>query len=147
MHILLQLIFIIQHLFELWIWKEEKDYTKIFEKIHSNIKHYLNIGEEYIVEEIHTDFEYAISNACRKIYPNVKSKFYIFHLLEFLDINKNKLCLNVNENGNLFILHNTISCHPDYVKAIFELVIRENDNINFKLFLEYFEKQYIKKYR
>ena len=53
-----------------------------------------------------------------------------------MDIKKNKLCLNdVNENENLFILYRIISnlylCHHDFVKA---------DKINFKLFLEYFEK-------
>ena len=52
--------------------KKEKDYIKIFEKIHANIKHYLDIGEDYIVEEIHINYKYAIHNACRKIYPNVK---------------------------------------------------------------------------
>jgi hypothetical protein len=97
----------------------------------------LDIGEEYIVEEIHTDFENAISNACLKIYPNVKSKFCIIHLLRAFDINKKKLCL-IDENGNLFILYNIISnlnlYHPDYVKSIFELVKRENDNINFNYF-------------
>ena len=77
---------------------KKKDYTKIFEKINAYIKQYLDIGEEYKVEEIHTDFEYAICNACRKIYPNLKSKFCIFHLLRALDINKNKLSLNdINE--------------------------------------------------
>ena len=30
---------------------------------------------EYIVEKIHINFEYPISNACLKIYPNVKNKF------------------------------------------------------------------------
>ena len=86
--------------------KIEKDYTKIFEKIHANIKHYLDIGEEYIVKEIHTDFECAISNACHKIYHNVKSKFCIFHLLRTLDINKKNLCLIDDKNDNLFIISN-----------------------------------------
>ena len=49
--------------------KKEKDIAKIFEKIHANMKHYLDIGEKYIVEEIHTDFEYSINNACCIIYP------------------------------------------------------------------------------
>ncbi len=35
--------------------KKEK-IIKAFQKIHYNIKPYLDIGEEYTVEEIHTDF-------------------------------------------------------------------------------------------
>ena len=55
--------------------KKVKEFTKIYVKIHANMKHSLDIGEEYIVEKIHINFEYPISNACLKIYPNVKNKF------------------------------------------------------------------------
>ena len=58
--------------------KKEKDYIKVFQKIHNNINLYLDIGEKYEVKEIHTDFEYAISNACQKVYPNVKKNFVYF---------------------------------------------------------------------
>ena len=54
------------------------DIYKNFWEINDNIKHYLDIREDNIVEAIHNDFEYAINNSCRKIYPNVKSKFCIF---------------------------------------------------------------------
>lgn len=55
--------------------KKEMDYLKIFQKIHNNIKLYLDIGEEFKVEEIHSDFEMAICNACQKVYPKVEKNF------------------------------------------------------------------------
>ena len=58
--------------------KKEKDYIKVFQKIHNNINLYLDIGEKYEVKEIHTDFEYTISNACQKVYPIVKKNFVYF---------------------------------------------------------------------
>ena len=72
-------------------------------------------------------------------------------MIRALDINKNKICLNdINENDNLFILYNIITnlylCNPKYIKDVFELVKRENDNDNFALFLDYFESQYFKKF-
>ena len=111
--------------------KKEKDYIKVFQKIHNNINLYLDIGEKYKDKEIHTDFGYAISNTCQKVYPNVKKKFFIFHMIKALDINKNKICLNdINENDNLFILYNIITslylCNTKYIKDVFELVKREN---------------------
>ena len=44
-----------------------------------------------------------------------------------------------------YIISNLYLFHPDYVEPIFELVKREIVNNNFSLFLDYFEKQYIKK--
>jgi hypothetical protein len=58
--------------------KKEKRKYKNFWEINANIKHYLDIREDNIVEAIHNDFEYAINNSCGKIYPNVKSKLCIF---------------------------------------------------------------------
>ena len=57
--------------------KQENDYFKIFNILDENIKKYLDIGEIYYVEEIHTDFELAIGQACKKLYPNLKIKFCI----------------------------------------------------------------------
>ena len=53
------------------------DYTKIFKVIDENIKLYLNIGETYTVQEVHTDFEIAIGKGCKNVYPDVKIKFCI----------------------------------------------------------------------
>ena len=55
--------------------KQESDYIKIFNILDEKIKKYLDIGETYFVEEIHTDFELSIGQACKKLYPNLKIIF------------------------------------------------------------------------
>ena len=44
------------------------DYTKIFKVIYENIKLFLNIGETYMVQEGHTDFEITIGKECKNVY-------------------------------------------------------------------------------
>ena len=48
--------------------KSEKDYTKILNVLNENIKNYLEIGESYEIEEVHTDFELVIGKGCKKIF-------------------------------------------------------------------------------
>ena len=130
--------------------KQEKDYFKIFKILDENIKKYLDIGEIYCVEEIHTDLELAIGQACKKLYPNLKIKFCIWHLLRSLEINKNKICFNeVKDNDHIFVLYKILTnlyiCDPSYVIPVFKLICKKNTNENFKIFLKYFENQYLKK--
>ena len=40
--------------------KREMDYTKKFKVIDENIKLFLDIGETYTVQEVHTDFEIVL---------------------------------------------------------------------------------------
>ena len=103
------------------------DFTKIFKVIDENIKLFLDIGETYTVQEVHTDFEIEIGKGCKTIYPDVKIKFCIWHLLRALEINKNKLCFNeVKEKDIIFILYKIITnlyiCIPNYVKPVFQLI-------------------------
>ena len=72
--------------------KYEKDYTKVFKVLNDNIKMYLDIWELYEIKEVDIDFETAISKACKNIYPNVCIKFCVWHYLNALEINKNKIC-------------------------------------------------------
>ena len=130
--------------------KSEKDYTKVFNVLNENIKKYLDIGESYEIEEVHTDFELAIGKGCKNIYPDVSIKFCIWHFLRALEINKNKICSKeIKENDVLYKLIKTVSnlyiCDPDYVLPIFELICKKNTNNNFKNFLTYFKNQYILK--
>jgi hypothetical protein len=131
--------------------KKESNYTIIFKKIHENIKNYLDIGEIYEIKELHTDFEIAIGNACKEIYPNVNIKHCIWHMLRALEINKNKKCLKeIKDNDNIFILYRIICnlyvCDPKYIEEVFELIKDKSNNEAFDEFLNYFEEQYINKY-
>ena len=53
-----------------------------------HIKLYLDINKTYEVKEIHTDFEIVLGKGCKNIYPNVKIKYCIFHMLNALDLKK-----------------------------------------------------------
>ena len=78
-------------------------------KINDNIKLYLDIGEEYLITELLSDFESAIGSGCRKIYPEVRIKYCIWHQLRSLENNKNKLCKEeIKNNDDLFVLYNVI---------------------------------------
>ena len=90
--------------------KSEKDYTKVFNVLNENIKKYLDIGESYEIEEVHTDFELAIGKGCKNIYTDVSIKFCIWHFLRALEINKNKICSKeIKENDVLNKLFKTVS--------------------------------------
>ena len=131
--------------------KSKKDYEIVFGQLNENIKKFLDINEDYFIEELHTDVEIQIGEACRMIYPNVQIKYCIWHMKRAL-INKiNSLCKNDIENDdNILILYNMINnlylCHPDYVKIVFYKIKDKSDNENFDKFLKYFEDYYIKMY-
>ena len=65
--------------------KREKGYYKIFKILDDNIKNYLDFGESYNVKEIHIDFEYAIANGCKKVYPGIKIKYCVWHFMRALN--------------------------------------------------------------
>ena len=78
--------------------KKEKDYYKIFKILDDNIKNYLDLGESYNVNEVHTYFEFTIANGCKKLYSGVKIKYCIWLFLPALEINKNKICFDEVKN-------------------------------------------------
>ncbi len=116
--------------------KEQKNYENIFSAIKSNINNTNNLGE-FKPKELHCDFEIAISNAFKKIFPQSKIKFCYWHLVRSLDNNKKKYCYNeVQENEDIKISYKCI-CNlafidPDYVEDIFSKIRDEYkiDNID-----------------
>ena len=57
--------------------KTKDNYECFFQNIDINIRKYLSINSTYSVKEIHTDFELAIGNGCKKIglFKNCHLKF------------------------------------------------------------------------
>jgi hypothetical protein len=105
-----------------------------------NIQNYLDLGELYNVNEVHTDFEFAIANGCKKVYPGVKIKYCIWHFLRALEIYKNKICFDDVKNEDKYfvlykILTNLYVCDPEYVIPVFNLICKKNNFENFKKFL------------
>ena len=60
--------------------KTKEDYYLVFRILNEHISNFLEIGEIYDLEEIHTDFEIIIGEACRMIYPEVNIKYCIWHM-------------------------------------------------------------------
>ena len=93
----------------------------------------------YYINELHTDFEIQIGEACRMIYPNVQIKYCIWHMKRALINKMNSLCKKgIEEDDDLLILYNMINnlylCHPDYVKIVFDKIKENSDTkilINF----------------
>ncbi|KAG4103918.1 hypothetical protein H8356DRAFT_1419868 [Neocallimastix lanati (nom. inval.)] len=68
----------------------------------------------------HCDFEQGISNAAKKVFPNINIKYCVWHYKRSLEKQKNILCYHEVKNNN--------------------------DYNNFQQFLEYFNKNYLLKY-
>ena len=68
---------------------------------------------------IHVDFEKAIINAIKKLYLNIKIRYFLWHFKRNLEIHKNQICNIID---------------------IFNKINNENDNNNFKEFIEYLKK-------
>ncbi|KAL6592323.1 hypothetical protein U3516DRAFT_517409, partial [Neocallimastix sp. 'constans'] len=101
----------------------------------------------------HCDFEKDISNAAKKVFPDINIKYRIWHYKRALEIKeKNKLCLKEVENNiNLDIHYKFISnfpfINPEYINDIYNKIKSECFEYkydNFLEFLEYFEITYLK---
>ena len=125
--------------FSLMYNKTEDLYTIIFQKLHDNINKYLDLDENYEINELHTDFEIAIGNSCKKFFPDCNIKYCIWHYNRALENNMNTKCkIDINNNDDLFILYNYIRnlyiCEPEYIPLVFkkiEIEAKTINNINF----------------
>ena len=87
--------------------KTKQNYIFIFRKLKEHIDQFLEIRENYNIDIIHTDFEFAIGEACRNVYPNVQIKYCIWHMKRALEIKMNALCKeDADNNQNIYILYN-----------------------------------------
>ena len=113
--------------------KSKNDYELVFRQLNENIKKHLDFDEEYYINELHTDFEIQIGEACRMIYPNVQIKYCIWHMKRALINKMNSLCKReIEEDDDLLILYNMINnlylCHPDYVIIVIDKIKENSDN-------------------
>ena len=121
--------------------KNKDDYHLFFRKLNEHLTNFLDIGEEYILEEIHTDFEIAVGEACRLVYPEVKIKYCIWHMKRALNLKKNELCKEeVSTDNNCFILYNMLCnlylCPINYVLKIFNKIKNNSENEKFDDFIK-----------
>ena len=67
--------------------KQEHTYENVFKDLKKNIISYSNNGI-YNPKELHCDFELAISNAFKKVFPAANIKFCLWHFGRALEVNK-----------------------------------------------------------
>ncbi len=133
--------------------KKQSTYEIIFEEIKKNATKYNN-NIIIIPKNIHCDFKRGISNAAKKIFPNINIKYCIWHYKRSLEIKKNKLCyFEVENNNDIYVYYKFISnlpfINPEYIIDIYERIKKEcekNDYNQFLKFLEYFNETYLHSY-
>ena len=91
---------------------------------------------------IHVDLEKDITNAIKKIYSNIKIRYYLWHFKRNFENHKNQLCkIDVESDDSKYILYKCINNLPFicsvYIIDIFNKINKEIDNNNFKKFLDY----------
>ena len=98
--------------FSLLTNKKQNTYYQVFNSIKKHIFS-LNNSKKYCPSEFHSDFEIAMNNAFKSVFPNTKIKYCLWHLERNLEINKYKICYKeVNENEDIFILYKFITKLP-----------------------------------
>ena len=130
--------------------KEQNTYYQVFNTIKNHIFS-LNKNKKYCPSEFPADFEIAMSNAFKSVFPDSKIKYCLWHFERNLEINKNKICYKeVNENKDIFILYKCITklpyIDPHYLEDLYLLIKTKSNNRNFLEFLKYFYKTYFLKY-
>ncbi|ORX63230.1 hypothetical protein BCR32DRAFT_251688 [Anaeromyces robustus] len=83
-------------------------------------------------EDIFAD---AISNASRKIIPNLNIKYCVWHYKKSLEKQKNKLCFNeVDNNNDVYVYYKAISnlpfINPEYIFDIYFKIKKESLSYN-----------------
>ena len=133
--------------FSLLLDKQQSTYENCFNEIKNNILKY-SANTTYNPNYIHVDFERAISNDIKIIFPNIKIRCCICHYKRNQEIHKKEICKkDIHSNNEIYILYKYITNFPfinsEYILDIYHKIFNETDNNNFKEFLKYFKKTYL----
>ncbi|XP_066590821.1 uncharacterized protein [Prorops nasuta] len=130
--------------------KTENNYYQIFTFIKNKFKNFSPV-------EITTDYEAAISNALRMIFPNVKNNFCYFHYSQAFIKNAEKLKIINREKNKLTYPERYIVIKKIiylallpyfYIKEVYELIKKETVQEFgdfFNKFFIYYERQWLSK--
>ena len=69
----------------------------------------MEIGENYTITEIHTDFETVIGDACVQIFSNAKIPYCIWYMKRSINNKKNSICKEIVENNDNYYMFNFLS--------------------------------------
>ncbi|ORX52493.1 hypothetical protein BCR32DRAFT_251807 [Anaeromyces robustus] len=129
--------------------KKEATYETLFKEIIKNVNKF---RENSITTQInlHCDFEIAISNAARKIIPNLNIKYCVWHYKKSLEKQKNILCFNeVDNNNDVYVYYKAISnlpfINPEYIFDIYFKIKKHITNNASESFNNYLNNLFPKK--
>ncbi|KAG4086485.1 hypothetical protein H8356DRAFT_1059953 [Neocallimastix lanati (nom. inval.)] len=105
--------------------KKQSTYETLFKEIKKNANKFRS-NTLITTINFHCDFEQGISNAAKKVFPNINIKYCVWHYKRSLEKQKNILCYHEVKNNN-------------------DNLSKKKYN-NFLQFLEYFNKNYLLKY-
>lgn len=133
--------------FSLLADKEQTTYEKLFKESNKNIIKY-SINNNYLPKFIHIDWKNTIAKAIKKIFPNIKIRYYrycLWHFKRNLEIHKNQLCkAEVESDESIYILYkcnnNLPFIDPAFIIDIYNKIINETDNIILKNFCNILKK-------
>ena len=133
--------------------KEHLSYKIVLKELENNVCKVTNNTEINPIN-FHCDFERGISNAAKKVFPNINIRYCIWHYKRNLEVQKNKLCYNEVESDNdILIYYKTITnfpfINPYYIIDIYNKIKKICDakkSKNFHNFLDYFKNSYLLSY-
>ena len=111
--------------------KEQQTYENIFKELINNINKFI-INNRYFPRVFHCVLELGLSNDIIKVIPNIKVKYYLWHLYRALETNKNKYCNSDDLDDNINLLFKCITnlafVDPQYTIKLYDIIFQKNTN-------------------
>ncbi|KAG4094163.1 hypothetical protein H8356DRAFT_1428114 [Neocallimastix lanati (nom. inval.)] len=119
--------------------KKQSTYETSFKEIKKNANKFRS-NTLITTINFHCDFEQGISNATKKVFPNINIKYCVWHYKRSLEKQKNILCYHeVKNNNDVYIYYKAISNLP-YLNNIFPnkplffkliYILKEEENLSY----------------
>ncbi|KAG4091036.1 hypothetical protein H8356DRAFT_1331764 [Neocallimastix lanati (nom. inval.)] len=119
--------------------KKQSTYETLFKEIEKNANKFRS-NTLITTINFHCDFEQGISNAAKKVFPNINIKYCVWHYKRSLEKQKNILCYHeVKNNNDVYIYYKAISNLP-YLNNIFPnkplfykliYILKEEENLSY----------------
>ncbi|KAG4101832.1 hypothetical protein H8356DRAFT_1033897 [Neocallimastix lanati (nom. inval.)] len=108
--------------------KKQSTYETLFKEIKKNENKFRS-NTLITTINFHCDFEQGISNAAKKVFPNINIKYCVWHYKKSLEKQKNILCYHeVKNNNDVYIYYKAISnlpfINPNYIFDIYIIIKR-----------------------
>ncbi|KAG4091126.1 hypothetical protein H8356DRAFT_1295278 [Neocallimastix lanati (nom. inval.)] len=98
--------------------KKQSTYETLFKEIKKNANKFRS-NTLITTINFHCDFEQGISNAAKKVFPNINIKYCVWHYKRSLEKQKNILCYHEVKNNNDHLTNNASESYNSYLNNIF----------------------------